>query len=133
MQEDPVPSHEHFAASVFHGFQERVEHLSSVSHQLLEEDTDSSRGQGPVTRPVIHAAHHWPGFVPGAGDAEAHSHSSDSGGTRGEMAVHHVMRGRGKPWAPGRSLALPHLYLVLGCQRGALEGEAAQACGRAGS
>jgi hypothetical protein len=36
VQKDLIPRHENLAISVLHGFQERVDHLSSFSNQLLK-------------------------------------------------------------------------------------------------
>lgn len=36
VQKDLVPRQENLSISVFHGLQERVDHLSSFSHQLLK-------------------------------------------------------------------------------------------------
>lgn len=55
VQEDLVPSHENFAVAVLHGLQQRAEHLSSFSSQLLKEDITAVGDRELVTRPVIHS------------------------------------------------------------------------------
>lgn len=61
VQEDLVASHENFAAAVLHRLQQRAEHLSSFSNQLLKENITAVGDRALVTRPVTHSTHMFAG------------------------------------------------------------------------